>query len=181
MQKLGVLAMISHNIIKDQNGSTLIEAMAAIVILTIGIFAAMGMQINAVGSSSSALNRTDANNAAIALLETLKELDFDNPNLVETIASPGALVRDANDRTFVAANFPQMLPFFRLPAGAAAGTIVDKSDIVYQLSWDVQDTFLPGGQVLNKVIRIHMQWNSPIGRNNLEMTTVKYNNLSLAI
>jgi len=163
--------------INNHKGSTIIEAMIAIMILSIGILAAMGMQIQAIGASSSALNRTDATNVALSLLETLKELPFDNTNLVQTIASPNALARDANDRTFTVAGFPQMQ--LLVQPGGAAGSIIDRSGITYQLSWDVQNRLLPTGEILNKTIRVFMTWNSLLGQNRLEMTTVKYNNISL--
>lgn len=163
--------------ITNQNGSTLIEAIIAIVILTIGILSAMSMQVKAIDASSSALNRTDANNVAISLLETLKQMDFTDPNLIQT--SPGNLVRDANDRTFTALAFPEINSLIQQPGGAAAGTIIDQAGITYQLSWDVQDVFLPSGQTLQKNIRVYMSWNSLMGQNSLEMTTVKYNNVSL--
>ena len=177
MPEYGVLNMKSFDMLKNQKGSTLIEAMIAIFILSIGILAAMGMQVRAIGASSSALNRTDATNVALSLLETLKELPFDNTNLVQTIASPGALAQDANDRTFTAAGFPQM-QLLVLPGGAA-GSVIDRSGITYQLSWDVQNRLLPTGEILNKTIRVFMTWNSLLGQNRLEMTTVKYNNISL--
>ncbi len=166
-------------LLRNQSGVTLIEAMIAIVILSIGILAVMNMQVIAIRSSSSAMNRTDANNVALSLLETLKELDFDDPNLAETVASPGALANDGNERTFTAADFPEMNALIQFPAGAAAGTIVDQSGITYNLSWDVQDRLLPTGEILNKTIRIYMTWNSPMGQNRLEMTTIKYNNIDL--
>lgn len=167
----------------NQQGATLIEAMIAIFILTIGILAAMTMQIRAIGASSSALNRTDANNVAISLLETLKELDFDDPNLNATTTSTYTLVGglptfDNNERTFVAANFPEMQTIVQVPAGAAAGTVIDKTGVTYQLSWDVQDRTL-AGQTLEKVIRVYMTWNSLMGQNRLDMTTVKYRNITL--
>ncbi|MFH1217458.1 MAG: prepilin-type N-terminal cleavage/methylation domain-containing protein [Pseudomonadota bacterium] len=165
------------NILKNQKGVTLIEAMVAILVLTIGVISAMGMQVRAIGASSSAVNRTSANNVVFSLLETLRQLPFDDPNLVETVASPNALVNDANDRVFVAGGFPEMQSLIQ--AGAVAGTIVDRSGIIYQLSWDVQDRILATGETLNKTIRVFMIWNSPMGQNRLEMTTIKYNNISL--
>lgn len=168
-------------LLKNKKGSTLIEAMIAIVVLTIGILAAMGMQIRAIGASSTALNRTDANNVAFSLLETLKELPFDNPNLVETVALPNALANDANARTFTAASLPEMQPLIQMPAGAVAGTIVDRSGITYQLSWAVQNNPVPAEPTvtLNKTIRVFMTWTSQMGLNRLEMTTIKYNNIKL--
>ena len=169
------------NILKNQKGATLIEALIAIAILTIGILAAMGMQIRAIGASSTALNRTDANNMAVSLLETLKELPFDDANLVQTVASPSALVNDATTRKYTAAAFPRMAPFISLVP--AAGTIVDRSGITYNLTWAVQDTIItippspPNTPI--KTIRVFMTWNSPMGQNRLEMTTIKYRNIKL--
>lgn len=171
--------------VTNQNGATLIEAMIAIFILTIGIVAAMTMQIRAIGSSSSAINRTDANNVAMALLETIKGLDFNDPNLAATSTSvydiAGASpVFDGNERTFNVAAFPTMQPLLQVPAGAAAGTIIDRSGVTYQLSWDIHDKTLPGGgPTLEKVIRVYMTWNSLMGQNRLDMTTMKYRNISL--
>jgi type IV pilus assembly protein PilV len=159
--------------LNNQKGMTLIEAMIAIAILTIGIMAAMGMQIRAIGASSTALYRTDANNIGISLLETLKELPFDDDNLDFTGVNPGNLL-PATARTFTTAgNFPRMAPFVASVPGA--GTIVDRSGITYNLSWAVQENANPP----SKTVRVFMTWNSLMGQNRLEMTTVKYNNISL--
>jgi type IV pilus assembly protein PilV len=165
-------------LLKSQKGSTLIEAMIAVAILTIGILAAMGMQVRAIGASSTALNRTDANNMAIVLLETLKELPFNDANLTETVASPNPLVNDATTMQYTAAAFPRMVPF--IASVPAAGTIVDRAGVTYNLSWAVQDNVLATGETPGKTIRVFMTWNSPLGgQNRLEMTTLKYNNGSL--
>lgn len=164
----------------------MIEAMVAIAILTIGIMAAMGMQFRAIGAGSTAMDRTEANNVAQALLETLKDLPFDDANLNFTgAAAPGDLL-PATARTFTtAANFPRMAAFVQMPAGAAAGTVVDKSGITYQLSWAVQDNPAdpadPTGKKTGKTIRVFMTWNSPMGQNRLEITAIKYNNVNLTI
>lgn len=151
----------------------------AIFILTVGILTVMVMQVRAINASSSAMNRTEANSVAIAFLETVKEIPFDDALLNRTGASPGSLANDANARTFTVANF-QNLPMLSLvQVGAAAGTVVDRSGITYRLSWAVQDNFLATGEILNKRIRVFMTWNTLMGNNRLEMTTIKYNNISL--
>ena len=164
------------DILKKQKGMSLIEVMVAMVILAIGILAVMAMQIRATGASVKSLKLTNANNVALSLLEILKELPFDDAELNAT----GNLVHDANDRTFVAANFPEMQALIR--AGAAAGTIVDQSGITYQLSWDVQDNPNPSvpGEIIDKTIRVYMAVNSFMsGQSQLDVTTVKYRNISL--
>jgi len=150
----------------------LIEAMIALAILTIGIMAVMGMQVRAIGASSSALYRTGANNIAISLLETLKALPFDDANLAETVARPNALVNDGTARRYTAATFPRMAPY--IAAVPAAGIIVDRSGITYNLSWAVQD-----GVVSTKIITVFMTWNSAMGQNRVEMTTTKFRNIKL--
>ncbi|MBV5327233.1 MAG: prepilin-type N-terminal cleavage/methylation domain-containing protein [Chlorobium sp.] len=161
--------MNMQSLLKNQKGMTLIEAMIAIAILTIGIMAAMGMQVRAIGASSTALYRTDANNIAISLLETLKELPFDDANLADTVASPNAL--------YVAANFPRMAPF--IASVPAAGSIVDRSGITYNLSWTVQDRAVSATNTPSKIISVFMTWNSTMGQNRVEMTTTKYKNIKL--
>ena len=184
----------------NQRGATLIEAMIAIAILTIGILTVMVMQVSAINHSSSAMNRSEANGVAMALLETLKELPFDDANLdeapptlpantptvtvaeleaVTTRAQLQALIDGGKVHTFTAAGLPAMQPFVQVPAAAAAGTVVDRAGISYQLAWAVQDHVIAGGVTLDKTIWLFMHWNSPAGQNRLRMTTLKYSNVSL--
>lgn len=168
------------NKMKDDQGSTLLEAIVAIFIITIGIFAAMTMQLNATSASSASLLRTDANNLAISFLETLKQLDFDDPLLAPTSAT---MQKDNNDRTFTAATLPAELQ--NLIQVSAAGAVTDKAGVTYQLSWDVQTVLASavtpgaGPAELHRNIRLYMTWGSLMGQNSLEMTTIKYNNISL--
>jgi len=177
MPEYGVIEMKTPSLLNNQKGMTLIEAMIAIVVLTIGIMAAMGMQVRAIGASSTALYRTDANNIAISLLETLKELPFDDANLNYTgAAAPGDLVQ-ATARTFTTnTNFPRMAPFIAFVP--VAGTIVDRSGITYNLSWAVQDRAV-GANTPSKIISVFMTWNSTMGQNRVEMTTTKFRNIKL--
>ena len=175
----------------NQRGATLIEAVIAIAILTIGILTVMVMQVSAINNSSSAMNRSEANGVALALLETLKELPFDDANLTATTATLAeleavttraqlqALIDGGKVATFTAAGLPAMQPFVQVPAAAAAGTVVDRAGVNYQLAWAVQDHVIAGGVTLDKTIWVFMHWNSPMGQNRLRMTTLKYSNVSL--
>ena len=184
----------------NQQGATLIEAMIAIAILTIGILTVMVMQVSAINNSSSAMNRSEANGVALALLETLKELPFDDANLdeapptlpanaptitvaeleaVTTRAQLQALIDGGKVHTFTAASLPAMQPFVQVPAGATAGTVVDRAGVSYQLAWAVQDHVIAGGVTLDKNIWVFMHWDSPMGQNRLRMTTLKYSNVPL--
>lgn len=177
--------------VRNQRGATLIEAMIAIFILTIGILTVMAMQVMAIGASSSAMNRTEANNVSLALLETLKELPFDDANLNQTTATLAelnsvtngqqlqALINAGRVRTFTAANLSEMESLVQVPAGAVAGTIIDKAGITYQMAWAVVDQNLATGQTLYKTLWVFLYWNSMMGHNRLQTTTVKYNNVQL--
>ena len=161
-------------LVANQKGVTLIEAMVAMVLLSIGIVAVAAMQTRAIGASGAAFERTGANGVALSVLETLKALPFDDANLVATpsLTSVGA-------RTYTAAGLPELQTVLDVPAGAAAGTVVDNSGLTYQLSWAVQDTILPTGENPCKTVRVFMTWASPFGQNRLVMTAVKYRNISL--
>ena len=184
----------------NQRGATLIEAVIAIAILTIGILTVMVMQVSAINNSSSAMNRSEANGVALALLETLKEIPFDDANLdeapptlpanaptitvaeleaVTTRAQLQALIDGGKVHTFTAASLPAMQPFVQVPAGATAGTVVDRAGVSYQLAWAVQDHVIAGGVTLDKNIWVFMHWDSPMGQNRLRMTTLKYSNVPL--
>lgn len=161
-------------IIANQKGVTLIEAMVAMVLLSIGIVAVAAMQTRAIGASGAAFERTGANGVALSVLETLKALPFDDASLVATpsLTSVGA-------RTYTEAGLPELKTVLDVPAGAAAGTVVDNSGLTYQLSWAVQDTILATGENPYKTVRVFMTWASPFGQNRLVMTAVKYRNITL--
>lgn len=179
--------------VSNQKGATLLEAMIAVFILTIGILTVMVMQVRAIGSSSSAMNRTEANNVSLALLETFKELSFEDNNLDETNASLAeldaastlqqlqALIAAGKVKTFTAAAFPEMQSLIQFPAGASAGTVIDHAGITYQLAWAVKNvTFDPNtGKTVGKNLRIFIFWNTPFGQNRLQMTTLKFRNTEL--
>jgi hypothetical protein len=67
----------------------------------------------------------------------------------------------------------------QVPAGAVAGTIIDKAGITYQMAWAVVDQNLATGQTLYKTLWVFLYWNSMMGHNRLQTTTVKYNNVQL--
>lgn len=163
--------------VSNQKGLTLIEAMVTLVLLSVGMLGVAGMLTLAINGSTASYDRTSGNGVAMSVLESLKSLPFTDANLALTGAPPGVLANDANARTFAVANFPAaagtdgFAPELR--AGPAAGQVIDNSGRTFQLAWAVQDNFV-GGTLANKIIRIYMTWNTPLGVNRLEMTTVKY-------
>ncbi|SPD72356.1 hypothetical protein PITCH_A130008 [uncultured Desulfobacterium sp.] len=74
LREMIVAKEIAH---PHEKGFTLVEAMIAVVVLSVGLFAAASMQIKAVDVNSSADRYTDAVNIAQAVLERLLTLEYD--------------------------------------------------------------------------------------------------------
>ena len=85
---------------KDANGFTIIEVLAVMAILSIGILAVMTMQISATNSNTSARRLTDGSNYMASEFEWLMLQDYDdalaaypagtNPDPPYTIANASA-------------------------------------------------------------------------------------------
>jgi len=76
-----------------EKGFTLVEIMVAIVVLSIGFFAAASMQISAVSTNSSANHITEATNLAQSRLEELMALECSristDPDLIDDAETAG--------------------------------------------------------------------------------------------
>ena len=68
-------------IIDNQKGFSLIEAMIAMVILSVGLLAVGLMQIGAMKANTNAISRTDGVAMAQSVLDTLRTLPVDDPLL----------------------------------------------------------------------------------------------------
>jgi type IV pilus modification protein PilV len=73
MQKYGVVAM---KILLKQDGFTLIEALTAMVILTIGILSYFTLQGNMIGANHRAYTMTQATNLVAAQLEAIRQSPY---------------------------------------------------------------------------------------------------------
>jgi len=183
-----------NELYKNQRGSTLIEALVAIAILTIGILTVMVMQTQAIRASSSAMNRTEANSVALSIMETIKELGFNNDNIkeknvpvdIDDLAAVSTrqelqnLIDADKLTTFDATDFPQLEEIISKPSGATDGTVVDKSGVQYTLAWAALDNMKDDdGNVIGKTIWLLMYWDSLMGTNKVQMTSLKYKNAAL--
>ena len=68
-----------------EQGFTLIEVLIAITLLAIGVLAAAGMQISAIGGNHLAIRVTEASTLAGSTAEDLSGLGFDDPLLAPTV------------------------------------------------------------------------------------------------
>lgn len=191
--QLGILNCQKCNCIlgRNQYGSTLIEAVIAIAILTMGILTVLVMQTQAIRASSSSMNRTEANSVALTIMETIKELDFDDNNLDKTTATTDqlkavstasqlqSLIDTGKVTTFNATNFKQLAEIISIPTGATNGTVIDKSGVRYTLAWAVLDNISENSKSIGKTLWLMMYWDSLMGTNKVQMTTLKYKNTAL--
>ncbi len=70
------------NYIKNQKGFSLIEVMIAMAILSLGILSIAKMQINSESGNFSSTSVTEATNIARETINTIKEMDYANANLL---------------------------------------------------------------------------------------------------
>jgi type IV pilus assembly protein PilV len=60
----------------NEKGFTVIEAMVAIVIFSVGVLATVTMQVQSMNSNTRSMNTTDASSIAASTIEGLKPLDY---------------------------------------------------------------------------------------------------------
>lgn len=171
--------------IENECGFTLLEVIIAMFVFAIGILAVASLQGKAIQQNSSAFVRTRANAVATAVLEELKRLPFDDPTLtgnnkldVGSAISGGVPQPTVADHVFDATELPGLENSYQFDTNT--GDITDGAGKTFQIFWNVErtntitfgtDTYIP---TLN--IRLFIYWMTPLGRNHIEMTAVKYNN-----
>lgn len=182
----------------NEKGFTLVEALVATMVLAIGILSLMTMQSRAVSANASAFSRTSAGGVAIAVLETLKELDFSDTRLSATHPTLAAMPNppsnndwnntvwnDANLRPMTAATLaavPMLANEFQMSGAnqltsrvVGAGATSSAGSHAYRLGWAVVDN-VTGTNVPSKTIRVYLAWPGAMGASAAIFTTVKYNN-----
>jgi len=176
--------------LKNKSGFTLIEVMITMLVLSVGILAMTMMQIKATHGSSSAYSRSRANSIALTFLEELKRLPFDDVNLTG-VASANSAALEANLNTgigvipppppthvFSAGNFPFLNNMFQ----TSGNDILDTTGKAYQIFWNVDKSPITIGTDTHTpfcTIRLFVYWNTPLGRNHVILTAIKYNNIKV--
>lgn len=187
----------------NEKGFTLIEVMIAATVLSLGILAAAAMQINAIGSNTSAISRSNANAVALSFMEELQRVPFDDDALVDLdggIAAPlanGSLGLDDGealtpgifpdltvtpaDQSILTANFlnnfPGLTNTYRIVGAGNNTRLVDEANREYLLFYNVDMDPWGDGTDSFCYIRLFVYWQSPLGGvNHIEYSTTKYNN-----
>jgi len=157
--------------IQNQQGFSLIEAMIAMVILSVGLMAVGLMQIGAMKGNTNALGRSDGVAMAQSVMDTLRCLPLDDDALTDVDAANVNLDdgRSVGNNAPVAANAGHQSGEL-LPTDAITGTVTGANGQQYTIFWNVdEDTPVVGA----RTIRLFTYWNDQkFGRNRAIITSV---------
>jgi len=136
--------------IKNQQGFSLIEALIAMVILSIGLLAVALMQVGAMKGNTNALSRSNGLAMAQSVMDTLRTLPFDNPLLTDN----GSGLDDGRD---IGAGFDDTA------ADQTNGEVTGTNGQNYTIFWNIVDNDLNGDAIIDekdlKTIRLFVYWN----------------------
>jgi type IV pilus assembly protein PilV len=169
----------------NNKGFTLIEIMIAIVVLSIGILAISIMQIKAIKGNSNAFSRSYANDISRTFLQELKRLPFDDANLTAgSDLNAGMAVGAGNPTPADADHFnPSTLSTIANMYQVVGTDIIADTGTRLQIFWNVDkgDGIQVGDETFTPfcTIRLFIYWETPLGRNHLNITTIKHNHIEV--
>lgn len=151
------------NSIKNQNGFSLVETVAAMFILTVGLLAVGMMQIGAMKANTNAISRTDGVAMAQTVMETLRSLPLSSSLLRDT-GAPLDAGKSAGGKDPIPAN-----------AGHRASELYTDTSVegangnIYTIFWNVEKD-APTKRA--RTLRLFVYWtNQSSGLNKVIMTT----------
>ena len=149
---------MKKTLIKNQRGFSLVEAMIAMVILSVGLLAVGLMQIGAMKGNTNALSRSDGVAMAQSQLDILRSLPLNDAQLVDTGSAldAGSAVGNANPNDALADH--------------TNGVVAGSNGQQYTIFWNVVDnTPVPG----TKTVRVYTYWtDQKFGLNRVIFTSV---------
>ena len=178
MPEYGIIVM---RVRANKDGFALIEVLIAMVVFAVGVLAIAQLQYRAILQNSSAFTRTRAVAVALAVMEELKRLPFDDANLAGSGNLDAGWVQLGSDPIPADADHvfdPAAMPVLGNTLQVDGNDILDGSGRLFQLFWNVQPNTVTIGTDTSTptcTIRLFVYWDSPLGKNHLEMTTVKAN------
>jgi|LGVF01.2.fsa_nt_gb type IV pilus modification protein PilV len=150
--------------IQNQQGFSLVEALIAMVILSIGLLAVALMQVGAMKGNTNALSRSNGLSMAQSVMDTLRTLPFDSSLLTDN----GSALDDGRD---AGAGFDDTV------ADQTNGEVTGSNGQNYTIFWNIVDNDLNGDAIIDekdlKTIRLFVYWNDQkFGLNRVIVTSV---------
>ena len=139
---------------KHDNGFTLVEVMVAVLVLTIGLLGAAGMQISAINGNADASNLTEATILAHDMAETILSWDYPDP-----VNDPLHPLADDNDTAFQRMDYQVagMIDVNGVPS-VADNSLVSGDYTVYWNAEPIMDAGAPPQEIARN-IRVDVVWN----------------------
>lgn len=152
--------------LNNQKGFSLIEAMIAMMILTIGLLAVGLMQVSAMKGNTNALSRTDGVAFAQSVMDRLRALPMSDALLTDTdggVNLNAGMATGGGDPNPAVADHPPTLLY-------GANPITGMNGQSYTIFWNVTDNTPVTGA---KTLRVFVYWTDPkFGLNRAIMTSV---------
>jgi type IV pilus assembly protein PilV len=146
----------------NQRGFSLVEALIAMVLLSVGLLAAGLLQIGGIKANSNAAGRTSGVSLAQSVMDDLRTLPLDDDLLDDTDGDGAAGLNDG-----MAASGGNPTP---ANADRSRGQVTTSDGRTFTVFWNVA-----GGVPMTgtKTLRVFVYWNdSRFGLNKVVMTTV---------
>lgn len=188
-------------VLRDNRGFTLVEALIAIVILSLGILVVGAMQTNSIRANATAIARSQAHAVVLSFIEVLQQLPFDDDDSIpdnyvlddkdgddvdgldDGKAAAGSTTPDPTQADYAVqeADFQEGGVFADTLGSVYSvngNTLTDGRGWQYQVFWNVAEQSTSSGGA-TKVIRLFVYWTSPMGSNSSIITFLKFNNIVL--
>lgn len=157
-------------ILRKQTGFTLIEAMIALVVLTVGVLSLQRMQLTTIQGNATAQSLTLASSWSADRAERLTGLDYTDPLLVDTDGDGAGGLDDTVNLGNVAADFLFTLDAAGNEVVTQSGNAIPVNSGQFNIYWNVDD----GAVVPNtKTIRVITTWNDLGQQKNTVVNHVK--------
>lgn len=151
--------IMGHVLMKNQRGFSLVEALVAIVLLSVGMLATGLMQIGGIEGNANATGRTVGLSLAQSIMDDLRSLPLDD-SLLNDAGGQGL-----DDGMATAGQQPDPSA-----ADCSAGQITTSDGRRYTVFWNVEDD-VPVDKA--KTVRLFVYWTEPqFGQHRIVMTTV---------
>jgi len=157
-----------------EKGFTLVEALIAILILSIGVLVVGTMQLTSIKANASASARSEAHAVVLSFVEVLQQIPFDADVLAD--GEHDVLTDDFENNQFL----EHLSPAYTI-TDDSEHPLQDGQGRQYMVAWTVTDQDIGSTEGQVKLIKLSVTWDTQRGSGSSHITTVKYKNIDLTI